>query len=375
MRNFATPSIAASILAALVASSALGMTFSVIGQDTDYGWNADWIIGTGPVEQGDALRFEHMMEQLPKSSHWDGVAWTISLESPGGDLLEGIRLGETFRRLEVSTAVQKSKTCASACAIAFLGGATSGAMSSGVRRFLELGGRLGFHGYSVAQDLVGPAKETLDQARIINALIRDYAIRMGVTDIGFLLGLFNTPPDDLEYIDTPRELLNLRINLEGKDLWNNYGHLRPPKSWAMHACRYSVARMLQPMDPMGIDGRVLGPAIPMKNPSHFLKSFLDAKYPLDMDEGPALQPIFMGMDPVRAVDILAGRQLMIDQSPISIWEIDLERGATFYYDTCFAISNFQTITTIVVDRVGGDTATQEYLDTLQGFPPDEPLWK
>ena len=51
----------------------------------------------------------------------------------------------------------------------------------------------------------------------------------------------------------------------------------------------------------------------------------------------------------------------------------LDRGAGFYYDSCFAIANDSGLTTLVTDDVAGDLRIQSY-GMLSGFPPDLPLW-
>ena len=49
---------------------------------------------------------------------------TVNLESNGGLLEDGYRLGRSFRKFDVKTEILDNKVCASSCAVAFLGGAT-----------------------------------------------------------------------------------------------------------------------------------------------------------------------------------------------------------------------------------------------------------
>jgi hypothetical protein len=46
----------------------------------------------------------------------------VYLNSPGGTLYEGMRLGRMFKDERIKTVVEGGEMCASACAIAFLGG-------------------------------------------------------------------------------------------------------------------------------------------------------------------------------------------------------------------------------------------------------------
>jgi len=60
----------------------------------------------------------------------------VALESDGGSLLAGIRIGETIRLRGFVTVVPNGARCASACAIAWLGGA---------QRFMGEQALIGFH--------------------------------------------------------------------------------------------------------------------------------------------------------------------------------------------------------------------------------------
>ena len=46
----------------------------------------------------------------------------VTLESGGGYLEDGYKLGKVFRDRAVTTIIQDNKMCASSCAVAFLGG-------------------------------------------------------------------------------------------------------------------------------------------------------------------------------------------------------------------------------------------------------------
>ena len=98
--------------------------------------------------QGDAERFSAFLQTNKIVS--DSIqSYSVSLSSPGGNLLEGMALGKAIRKAEVSTVVTRGNSCASACAIAFLGGVEAGATSDAVGRTLEFGANLGFHGFKL----------------------------------------------------------------------------------------------------------------------------------------------------------------------------------------------------------------------------------
>jgi hypothetical protein len=60
----------------------------------------------------------------------------VVFSSDGGSLLAGLRIGEAIRRMGFSTIVPDGRRCASACALAWLGG---------VERFIGTSGKISFH--------------------------------------------------------------------------------------------------------------------------------------------------------------------------------------------------------------------------------------
>ena len=101
---------------------------------------------SGAIEKGDA-------EKLQKIINSDTYTPTyVVLNSPGGNFLEGFRIGETFKRhregndspVLQGVVVLKGESCLSACAIAFAMAARPRDVGASVR-FLEDGAKLGFH--------------------------------------------------------------------------------------------------------------------------------------------------------------------------------------------------------------------------------------
>ena len=100
----------------------------------------------GEIVEGDAAKFEQLLQEIPPV----GENYEVYLHSPGGRLTEGIKLGLLFRKYGLWTSVGQlvkddnsrlpipadSALCASACAIAFLGGKN---------RSLGKNDKLGFH--------------------------------------------------------------------------------------------------------------------------------------------------------------------------------------------------------------------------------------
>lgn len=68
----------------------------------------------GPIENGDA---QYLLAQLLKT---EGTV-ILTLDSPGGALLEGIELARLLQKAEISVVVMRGAQCASSCSVAFIG--------------------------------------------------------------------------------------------------------------------------------------------------------------------------------------------------------------------------------------------------------------
>jgi hypothetical protein len=82
----------------------------------------------GDLELGDIESFRSKIETVSRA--------TVAFRSDGGSLLAGIRIGMLIRVKNFLTIVPDGAQCASACAVAWLGGA---------RRFMGAGSKVGFH--------------------------------------------------------------------------------------------------------------------------------------------------------------------------------------------------------------------------------------
>ena len=102
----------------------------------------------GPIVGGETLTLESFVGKLPPNR-----AVAVILNSPGGNLDEGLKLGRFLHRARISTFVLGyGGGCYSACAIAFLGGRDHDGRPSRVKM---TGGALGFHQFRRERD---PAK-------------------------------------------------------------------------------------------------------------------------------------------------------------------------------------------------------------------------
>lgn len=83
---------------------------------------------SGDLEGGDARLFAERTANVPKA--------IVTLLSDGGSLLAGIGIGETIRSKGFATLVPANSRCASACALAWLGG---------IPRYMATKAQVGFH--------------------------------------------------------------------------------------------------------------------------------------------------------------------------------------------------------------------------------------
>lgn len=176
--------------------------------------DANWIQASGPIDE-DTL--EEFLGFLEERSDW--FPKRIRFDSPGGNLAEGIKLGEELRARGFSTEVgghephpdwpnmpdwdftrRTPGICASACAYAFMGG---------VERRIDPGSRIGVHQfYSIARaegdtgsDPV-LVQEGVEQ-EIVSFLL-DYTLRMGI-DGRVLVNAGLRGPDDMYWIEAGQE--------------------------------------------------------------------------------------------------------------------------------------------------------------------------
>ncbi|MEN3145225.1 hypothetical protein ABDF71_24865 [Ochrobactrum sp. WV_118_8] len=180
--------------------------------------NASMIfVVSGEIEAGDAEKFATIWGK----EAYDAFRFTIALDSPGGSLVEGMKLGEFFRKEGVATVVQKyspkppmqdeweysssaevlpNSECYSACALAFMGG---------VEREVPDTSKIGFHQFSGGGDSSRSNAEVQVSTQSISSLVSIYLRKMEADPRLFEL-LSITPPDQM-FIPKAGELGELGI--------------------------------------------------------------------------------------------------------------------------------------------------------------------
>ena len=145
-------------------AAALMMGWASLGTAANIGTTGSgdsaMIVITGELVQGDAARFTEAALSQRNA--------TVVLASPGGSLQAGIDIGEAARLLDMRTMVPDDAICASACALAWLGGK---------RRIMGDGAQIGFHAAYRVTEQGGASVSSMG-----NALVGGYLNKLGLSD-------------------------------------------------------------------------------------------------------------------------------------------------------------------------------------------------
>ena len=136
--------VAACLAAAIAAASALagGAAAATVHKIEAGRANVVTLLLQGPIATGDLKRVQAAVAKVPA-----GTSIAVILDSPGGNLGEGLMLGAYFHEARIATIAKgDGGICYSACALAFLGGRDS--RTGAPMRLKMSGGKLGFHQFS-----------------------------------------------------------------------------------------------------------------------------------------------------------------------------------------------------------------------------------
>ncbi|ESZ56646.1 hypothetical protein X729_24270 [Mesorhizobium sp. L103C131B0] len=143
---------------------------------------------------------------------------TISLHSNGGDFQVGLGLAEYFSNNMLETVVDDGEQCLSACAIAFLGGASAGDEDGQISPGRSIGesSRLGFHAPYINAPEAQYSKKFVEGAydRAVKTVVNvaQYADVFKL-DAVVITELMRAVREQLEYVDTAGELGRYKIAL------------------------------------------------------------------------------------------------------------------------------------------------------------------
>ena len=123
------------------------------------------IVIEGEFESGDVETFRAKVASL------SAARVTVAFRSEGGSLVAGIRIGALIREKKITTVVPDGALCASACALAWLGG---------TRRFVGQNSNVGFHAAYILKSH-GPAESGSG-----NAILGAYLNQLGLSENAIL---------------------------------------------------------------------------------------------------------------------------------------------------------------------------------------------
>lgn len=165
------------------------------------------ILLKGGVEDGDTFDLKVYISKLPKKP-----TVIVYLNSPGGNLREGMRLGRFFYENKIETAVETKTACASACALAFLGGRDDNGKP---HRTKSSNSGLGFHSFSrefdnksySADDLKIVVQQTQTQVFLVAEYLKSID-----ADLDIVRLMLKAQANQMNYISNDEALsLNIRV--------------------------------------------------------------------------------------------------------------------------------------------------------------------
>jgi hypothetical protein len=186
------PIASAIVISCAVPSAASAATFkSVATKD-----GKTIILLSGEIAEGDT----DTLKALIKTANNAGkLVSGVRLNSPGGNLFEGLKLADAVRYAKVATNVAGNATCASACFLVYAAGAS---------KFANYTAQVGVHGASdqKGEETVASGAATVSMARAAKDLGVPAAIigRMVVT-----------PPNEMVWL-SPQDLQSMGTTMVGK---------------------------------------------------------------------------------------------------------------------------------------------------------------
>ena len=189
----------------------------------------EWLYAGGEIVPGSSLNFEAFMKnQLKEIKRAEGdYCPIIHLDSPGGSLIEGVKLGKLFRKYKCSVSIGRSVNvkikespslheinageCYSACAYALWGG---------VQRSFGGDGKYGIHQHYNQEAVLKPLEKTLTAAdlsisQVLSGLLVAYAVEMGVNPLAVTAASMTTPSETI-YIVPPEVAADWKIVTDGE---------------------------------------------------------------------------------------------------------------------------------------------------------------
>jgi hypothetical protein len=167
------------------------------------------ILLKGKIMPGDTFDLQVYIASLPKKPNI-----VVYLNSPGGNLHEGMKLGQFFFQNKIETVVESKTACTSACALAFLGGRDSATGKARRTKFSTAG--LGFH--SFFREFDKTRSYTADDLKVVVRSVQvqvfavtEYLHAVGA-DLNVLRVMLRAAPNQMNYLSNDDAIaFNIRV--------------------------------------------------------------------------------------------------------------------------------------------------------------------
>ena len=137
----------------------------------------------GPIELGDFERLIALRDHLVISDGESTSGSVVCLNSPGGNLVEGLKMARFFLEEGVGTRIRSGRECQSVCAIMFMMGNARGSEVSFLNRRMHANSTLGFHRHYLS----------IGEARLFTSGDIEAVYDIGIDSIYDLMLLANNP--------------------------------------------------------------------------------------------------------------------------------------------------------------------------------------
>ncbi|WP_170972020.1 hypothetical protein [Rhodobacter sp. SY28-1] len=194
------------IVAGWVAALAAPSSAADIHVSTDADCKVDL---EGPIVAGDFEKLVELEDQLVVSNGESTSGSLICLDSPGGSLLDGLKMARFILERGVGTRIREDAECQSICAVMFMMGNARGAEVAFLDRRMHASSTLGFHRPYL----------TIDEARQYGAGDVELAYDIGIGSIYELMSLANTPTPWHDSLMIEPDLMELMAGTPGSDMY------------------------------------------------------------------------------------------------------------------------------------------------------------
>ena len=167
-----------------------GMTFEM----TDLDGYGPVMLLSGGIARGDSDRFERALDMASPAP----IA--VALHSPGGIVVEALRMGTVIRERGLDTVMTADAACVSACPLVLFGG---------VDRQISRKAWVGLHQASVRETTYLPFRIAISDIQTLQGEVMRHTEGMGV-DPSVHIHALSTPPEDVYYL-VPDQLEAYRV--------------------------------------------------------------------------------------------------------------------------------------------------------------------